>query len=304
MYYENGQDHTNLSLEIADETKRKRILQLTCCLVPKSHRDCMEILFAFLNWTASFSQVDEESGSKMDTHNLATVIAPNILYADPKTGAPDESFLAIEAINMLLEYNDSMCKVPEDIQSVLNDTDLFSSMPEVTTKEILKRYGEIAKRPAELHGTAAAGLQTQQQSSSPEQFTAPTRAGVKRVDTDPDQLQAWQQESSVRHVAQSSNGMQMPSYPQINQSTPPQLQNEFHNHHLHHHQNRNSPYQQQQHHYRTGSGDSLRSNGGTPSSKHNNNHRPSNFSRGPPTGQQQQAQQQQSLTGDANWEHG
>ena len=47
----------------------------------------------------------------MDSHNLATVIAPNILYADAKMGQMDESFLAIEAVHMLLDYNDQMCEV-------------------------------------------------------------------------------------------------------------------------------------------------------------------------------------------------
>ncbi|KAK4949217.1 Rho-type GTPase activating protein Rga1, partial [Elasticomyces elasticus] len=44
----------------------------------------MEILFCFLNWVSSFAYTDEESGSKMDIHNLATVIAPNILYPSAK----------------------------------------------------------------------------------------------------------------------------------------------------------------------------------------------------------------------------
>jgi len=72
----------------------------------------MEVLFAFLNWVSSFSAVDEETGSKMDIHNLATVVAPNILYSNSK-GLPDmdHSFLAIEAINCLIECNEAMCEV-------------------------------------------------------------------------------------------------------------------------------------------------------------------------------------------------
>lgn len=97
--------------EIADPEKRKRILHLTCCLLPKAHRDTMEVLFAFLNWAASFSHVDEESGSKMDIHNLATVMTPNILYPNTKTASMDESFLAIEAVASLIAYNDVMCEV-------------------------------------------------------------------------------------------------------------------------------------------------------------------------------------------------
>ena len=49
----------------------------------------------------------------MDTHNLATVIAPNILKekASANVGMDDSSFLAIEAVNCLIEYNDQMCEV-------------------------------------------------------------------------------------------------------------------------------------------------------------------------------------------------
>lgn len=98
------------SQKIADEDKRRRVLHLTCCLLPKAHRDCLEVLCAFFNFAASFHQVDEESGSKMDTHNLATVIAPNILYTNAKTPA-DDHFLAIEVVTTLIEYNEQMCEV-------------------------------------------------------------------------------------------------------------------------------------------------------------------------------------------------
>jgi hypothetical protein len=71
----------------------------------------MEILFNFLNWASSFSTVDEDTGSKMDIHNLATVVAPNILYSSNKNPDMDQSFLAIEAVHCLIECNESMCEV-------------------------------------------------------------------------------------------------------------------------------------------------------------------------------------------------
>jgi len=100
------------SQKIADEDKRRRVLHLTCCLLPKAHRDCLEILCSFFNWVASFSQIDEDpdSGSKMDTHNLATVIAPNILFTNAKTPV-DDNFLAIEVVHTLIEFNEQMCEV-------------------------------------------------------------------------------------------------------------------------------------------------------------------------------------------------
>jgi hypothetical protein len=72
-----------------------------------------------LKWASSFSQVDEESGSKMDVHNLATVMAPNVLYANQiqqkgklqNVPQVDESFLAIEAVHTLIQFNDSFCQV-------------------------------------------------------------------------------------------------------------------------------------------------------------------------------------------------
>ncbi len=54
----------------------------------------------------------EGTGSKMDTHNLATVISPNILKGKSQIiGQDEESFLGIEVINTLIEYNDEMCEV-------------------------------------------------------------------------------------------------------------------------------------------------------------------------------------------------
>lgn len=108
------------SQKLPNEDDKRRCLHLICCLLPKQNRDTMEVLFSFLKWAASFSQVDEESGSKMDIHNLATVIAPNILYAPPpkqntKAHATvpqvDDSFLAIEAVNTLIKYNETFCQV-------------------------------------------------------------------------------------------------------------------------------------------------------------------------------------------------
>jgi hypothetical protein len=85
----------------------------------------MEILFAFLNWVSSFSHVDEESGSKMDIHNLATVMTPNILYSNTKTASMDESFLAIEAVSSLITFNDTMCEVRYQSPKIsLSDADL------------------------------------------------------------------------------------------------------------------------------------------------------------------------------------
>lgn len=87
------------------------MLHLCCCLLPKAHRDTLEAIFVFLKWVASFSHVDEETGSKMDLLNLATVISPNVLYSKSKDPAKDESFSSVRAVHELLQYQDEFWQV-------------------------------------------------------------------------------------------------------------------------------------------------------------------------------------------------
>ncbi|TGO42083.1 hypothetical protein BHYA_0013g00880 [Botrytis hyacinthi] len=189
------------SQKIADEDKRRRVLHLTCCLLPKVHRDCLEILCSFFNWVASFHQVDEESGSKMDTHNLATVIAPNIIYTNAKSPV-DDNFLAIEVVHTLIECNEQMCEVPEDLQSILNDPVLFNNTSDITTKEILKRYGDISASGGVRHT-----VETTEATGHRDGNGRPLAPVVTRVDVDPAN-NAWQKESSVRHVQDAQVGGQ------------------------------------------------------------------------------------------------
>lgn len=146
--------------------------------------------------------------------------------------------------------------MPEDIQSILNDNEVFQNNSDCTTKEILKRYGDMLKEKKDsgvnLDNPDSASLR-QQESNGSTRVGAPV---VTRVDTDPHQVHAWQKEASVRHV----HGNGVPPYPSPpNQNTPPQHY-EF--------KNPNSPY-----HQRTGSSESAASYG-TPN---RHSHRPSNW---------------------------
>lgn len=104
--------------KIPDDEKRKQCLHLACCLLPKCHRDALEILFCFLKWAGSFHQVDDESGSKMDIKNLATVIAPNILISNEKLPALDSDHMfAIVAVETLINYLEELCMVSRSFYS-------------------------------------------------------------------------------------------------------------------------------------------------------------------------------------------
>ena len=190
----------------------------------------------------------------MDTHNLATVITPNILKERTEKASIDESnFLAIEAVNLLIDYNDQMCevsstvhlnslsvgvstntlhpvKVPEDLQY---DTSLFNKESDITTKEILKRYGERSsnppqhplimdpgKRRLDSHDSKPNG--TRSGATPTPRASAPI---ITHVDnTEPPHSSTWPRESSVRHV-QAPGGASYPAgTPDM---TPPQAQFEY-----------------------------------------------------------------------------
>lgn len=130
--------------------KRDLILKMAYAMLPKAHRDLTEVLFAFLNWVATFSQIDKDTGSKMDTHNLATVLTPNILYADPKNMTPEENaaallpsgenhFLSIEVISTMIEDHNELSIVPKYLLQLYEEAGLKDASEKMTTKEIIAK---------------------------------------------------------------------------------------------------------------------------------------------------------------------
>lgn len=92
-------------------------------------------------------------------------------------------------------------QIPEDLQAVLNDSSFIKENSEVTTKEILKRYGDIAR--GSFSQKANNGGETFTITNSSRSANAPTSA---RIETDPSQDAAWQMQSSVRHVQSPVGG--------------------------------------------------------------------------------------------------
>jgi hypothetical protein len=99
----------------------------------------MEVLFVFLKWVASFAHLDEETGSKMDLGNLATVICPSILYSRNRDPARDESFGAIRVVTALLENQDEFWVVPEEFLPIVHDREYFANSLELPGKDFLKK---------------------------------------------------------------------------------------------------------------------------------------------------------------------
>lgn len=97
--------------EMTDADQRLKVLHLVCCLLPKAHRDTLEVLFCFLNWVSSFHTVDEETGNKMDTWNIATVMAPNILRENNEKEMKSVDQGAVRVVFDLIENNAEFCEV-------------------------------------------------------------------------------------------------------------------------------------------------------------------------------------------------
>ncbi|GEQ72509.1 hypothetical protein JCM33374_g6196 [Metschnikowia sp. JCM 33374] len=136
----------------------KRVLQLSYCLLPRSHRNLLEVLLYFFSWVASFAEIDEESGSKMDTHNLATVLAPNILLSKAASGengenqSSDAHFLAIEVVNQLIEIHEDLAVIPNDLWQFYNMCQFNASAKTdfIPTKEIQSKISKISKENPEF----------------------------------------------------------------------------------------------------------------------------------------------------------
>ncbi|TFY64383.1 hypothetical protein EVJ58_g2663 [Rhodofomes roseus] len=124
---------------LPNEQERNRMLHMISLILPKPHRDTMEVLFVFLKWVASFAHLDTETGSKMDMPNLATVICPSILYSRHKDAMRDESFGAIRVVTTLLENQDEFYSVPQEFLSILQDQEYFANSLDLPSKEFLKK---------------------------------------------------------------------------------------------------------------------------------------------------------------------
>lgn len=187
-----------MELDIEDEAQRKKVLHLVLCLLPKAHRDTMEVLFCFLNWVSSFHTVDEETGNKMDTWNIATVMAPNILRESNDREVKSVDQAAVKVVFDLIENNaefSEVCfsgclpvsfhlnhvQVPPEIMELLSD-----ETSDMSAKEIMRQWEQRGKNPITAHhpsnsqnGTAS----RKDQRNAPQITTADNNPSVQAGET-------------------------------------------------------------------------------------------------------------------------
>ena len=98
----------------------------------------MEVLFVFFKFVATFSYVDDETGSRMDAANLATVLAPSLLFTRAAEPTPTEAHIAQRVVCDMIEHQDDFWFVSEDLERALRDRALVSAAPELAPTEMLR----------------------------------------------------------------------------------------------------------------------------------------------------------------------
>ncbi|KAI8069153.1 hypothetical protein BC940DRAFT_332450 [Gongronella butleri] len=128
------------------ESDRIRAMHLACCLLPKPNRDTMEVLFLFIKWVSSFAHLENDAGNKMDLNNMATMIAPNLLYPKSKDAAKDESIYVICAIYVLLQHQEEFATVPEDFVPLLETISYGEVDMDLNVRQLLKKCEMAMKK--------------------------------------------------------------------------------------------------------------------------------------------------------------
>jgi hypothetical protein len=190
---------SSTGVALPTETERRRCLHMVSLLLPKSHRDTMEVLFVFLKWVASFAHMDESTGSKMDLPNLATVICPSILYSRGRDAVRDESFGAIRVVTFLLENQDEFYTVPEEFLPILHDQEYFSNSLELPSKEFLKKCDTYMRLRASGRPPASSAFPgSPNPANSPKPLLPPDRPMLILTPGRPCLTGRYEQENSAR----------------------------------------------------------------------------------------------------------
>ncbi|KAF1842826.1 rho-type GTPase-activating protein-like protein [Cucurbitaria berberidis CBS 394.84] len=203
--------------DLEDEEQRKKVLHLVLCLLPKAHRDTMEVLFCFLNWVSSFHTVDEESGNKMDTWNIATVMAPNILRESNDKEVKNVDQGAVRVVFDLIENNDEFSEVPPEIMELLSD-----DSSDMSAKEIMRQWEQRGKNPM----AAAPAASPRNQGGTAKRKDERNAPQITQADNNP---QAYASEASVRQTPGAGNQALAPpnsqDNPELGSPNPPYGQN-------------------------------------------------------------------------------
>ncbi|TKA53357.1 hypothetical protein B0A53_04375 [Rhodotorula sp. CCFEE 5036] len=99
---------------------RRRCMHLVVCMMPKTNRDVLEVVFLFLQWLSRFAHITIKDGNRMNLTNIATVMAPTLLRPGHRDPKPVEIRPMIAAVLSLLEDQHILHSVPSELAHVLH----------------------------------------------------------------------------------------------------------------------------------------------------------------------------------------
>ena len=155
-------------LGLPDDEKRKRLLHMLMLVLPKCHRDTLEVLLVFLKWVSSLANAQDDVGTQSHLADFVDVISRDILFRGGQVhvGAGDTSkklSAGIKAVKELLENQDEFLVVPEEFLPLLHDQEFFAGSMELSSKDFLKqcetymriKFGGPAAGSVRIRGTMA-----------------------------------------------------------------------------------------------------------------------------------------------------
>ncbi|KAF8263331.1 hypothetical protein EI94DRAFT_1741178 [Lactarius quietus] len=159
---------------LPNDEERKRLLHMLTLVLPKCHRDTLEILLVFLKRVSSFATVQDDIGTESYLSNLASVIGPSVLFSgnwvdmsrSTGGGVLMKYDAGTRAMTELLENQDQFFTVPEEFLPLLHDQDFFAGSMELSSKDFLKqcetymriKFGGPAAESVRIRGKTAERL--------------------------------------------------------------------------------------------------------------------------------------------------
>ncbi|BGO98311.1 hypothetical protein JCM10021v2_001970 [Rhodotorula toruloides] len=99
---------------------RRRAMHLVICLMPRTNRDVMEVIFLFLHWLSTFAHITVKDGNKMELTSIAKIMAPTLLRPLHRPPHPHEVPSMISSVLLLLEDQHLLHSVPVELAQVLH----------------------------------------------------------------------------------------------------------------------------------------------------------------------------------------
>ncbi|ORX53237.1 RhoGAP-domain-containing protein [Hesseltinella vesiculosa] len=162
-----------LIARLPKQSERIRATHLACCLLPKPNRDTLEVLFVFIQWVSTFAHLENDTGNKMHLNNLATMIAPNLLYPKSKDPAKDDSIAVIDAVYVLLQHQEEFTTVPEDFVPLLETISYGEMDLDLNVRQLLKKCELAMKKRAATQVDTLPPLPSSQIPGMPASSSAP-----------------------------------------------------------------------------------------------------------------------------------